>query len=575
MRECVQRFDVSGIELNYMRAPYVFPTNESRRKAPILTELMQRIRDMLDTEGNTRGRSLILGVWTPQSVGECLDLGMDVPTWVRAGIIDYVVPGDFGSNDMNMACDEFSQLTRDSACRLYPAIHPRPSRRHHPRTLLSQPAHRAAVRNFYALGADGFALFNYIYHWDAHNSLYGSGPMDRYPGALSRFAELRDPQELARQSRHYVFLPITDMGAEYPGIRIRNKLFMPFTREPWKPGRGSAYQQRAFRMAEDFSGDQAVVVRFRARGLMPEEKLEISYNGQPVPNESITRTHHPRGMGGGWDDGPAPQTLEKGYTVCEFSPPAPPEHGVEQVLGIELTESEEPTWHPDGSLNQIVVDEVEMVVAAPGDDPQDVFAQTREQLPPPTPVLAGYHPAPLAAWRSKCSIPNQIDADDGSLGETIAVAAMAQRFDLPDTAAVAMVDVLLQPQPAGVPDAATGTIRMSLCGDDGGRPGDALAGTTFAPLEHADELPCSLQGYYAFKLATPLELTPGTYWALLENADAQAPASFAYQPLFAARENCPKGMLMVRPVGADGWQPHPHNLFFGVHERGRTDSNRD
>ncbi len=589
MRECVQRFDVDGLELNYMRSPYVFPTNESARKHPVLTEFMQQIREMVNHEAKRRGRALLLGAWTPQSLRECHDLGMDVPTWIQRHLVDYVVPGDFGSNDMNMPCDEFAQLTRQSSCRLYPAIHPRVSRRHHPRTLLSLSAHRGAVRNFYAQGADGFALFNYIYHWDEHHSLYGSGPRDCYPAALSRFTHLREPGQLENPARHYVFFPITDMGAEYPGITLRDHLFMPLTREPWKPGRGSIFQQRAFRVAEDFSDTARAVVRFRATGLMPRERLEIHFDGHRVADDLIQRTHYPDGKGGGWDDGPAPQTLARGYTIVEFTPPAPAPAPVpgdrassnadddsqyadadcEHVLGIELTASDEPTWNDDGSLNQIVIDEVEVVVAGAGESPQDIFSQIREHVPPPMPVLAGYHPAATAAWREKCKAPAQVDGDDGSLGRTISVAALAQCFELARPANVAMVDVLLQPQPAGAPDAARRAVKMTLCTDGSGHPGEPVdarfENVTCRPLDHADGLPCSLQGYYEFKPGMAIQMAPGRYWLVIENAVADEPGTFAYQPLFAPTDKCAAGPLLTRSGRGHEWHQHPHMLFFGVH----------
>lgn len=569
MKQFVTRFAADGMEFNFMRSPYVFPTNESKRKQPILTDFMRRVRAMIDQHAAARGAPLILGAWTPQSLDECHHLGLDVPAWIAEGLLDYVVPGDFGSADMNMPLDEFARVTRDSSCYLYPAIHPRPSRRHHPRTLLSRPAHRAAARNYYAQGADGVAMFNYIYHWDAHHSLYGSGPKQRYPSALADLRELRDPRAVDRGCRHYVFLPMTDVGSDYLGIRARHELFVGFTREPWKPGRGSQYQQRVFRMAESCGEECNARLRFRARGLRPAEHIEVHFNGAPVPDDRLTRSYHPDGRGGGWDDGLTPTTGPMDYTVCEFVPTAPAAHGVEHVLGIEVTRSGEPTWTEDGALDQMIVDEVEMVVTPGGEDADAIFAMTRERLPAPLKVAAGYHPFPLAAWREKCRTPTQVDGDDGSLGETIEAAALAQRFILAQPCEIGTVDVLLQPQPAGTPDAAGTTVAMTLCHDDAGRPGAVIdpeaARSTFNPMAHADELPCSLQGYYAFRFPRRLALASGSFWIVLEHAtDRRSP--MGYQPLLSPNDRYPEGIVMVRPCGSEQWRPHPHGLFFGVHE---------
>jgi hypothetical protein len=322
---------------------------------------------------------------------------------------------------------------------------------------------------------------------------------------------------------------------------------------------------------------------------MPRERLEIHFDGHRVADDLIQRTHYPDGKGGGWDDGPAPQTLARGYTIVEFTPPAPAPAPVpgdrassnadddsqyadadcEHVLGIELTASDEPTWNDDGSLNQIVIDEVEVVVAGAGESPQDIFSQIREHVPPPMPVLAGYHPAATAAWREKCKAPAQVDGDDGSLGRTISVAALAQCFELARPANVAMVDVLLQPQPAGAPDAARRAVKMTLCTDGSGHPGEPVdarfENVTCRPLDHADGLPCSLQGYYEFKPGMAIQMAPGRYWLVIENAVADEPGTFAYQPLFAPTDKCAAGPLLTRSGRGHEWHQHPHMLFFGVH----------
>ena len=50
VEEIVQRFDVDGVEFDYIRYFYLFPTNESRRKQPILNEFMRQAREILDQE---------------------------------------------------------------------------------------------------------------------------------------------------------------------------------------------------------------------------------------------------------------------------------------------------------------------------------------------------------------------------------------------------------------------------------------------------------------------------------------------------------------------------------------------
>ena len=95
IEEIARRFDVDGIEITFRSDNHFpYPRSISRERQHLMTELMQRIRDMLDDEARRKGRELLLGVRVPETVDECRDCGLDVPTWITAGILDYVSPGN-------------------------------------------------------------------------------------------------------------------------------------------------------------------------------------------------------------------------------------------------------------------------------------------------------------------------------------------------------------------------------------------------------------------------------------------------------------------------------------------------
>ena len=51
MREVVNRFDVDGLEMTF-RDPGYFPVPHGRERAPLMTDLLRRLRGMLDARGN-------------------------------------------------------------------------------------------------------------------------------------------------------------------------------------------------------------------------------------------------------------------------------------------------------------------------------------------------------------------------------------------------------------------------------------------------------------------------------------------------------------------------------------------
>ena len=79
---------------------------------------------MLDDEARNKGRRLLLGVRVPETVDECHDCGLDLPTWIATGILDYASPANSMYSNHNARWEEFSRLTRGTACRLLPGVLP-------------------------------------------------------------------------------------------------------------------------------------------------------------------------------------------------------------------------------------------------------------------------------------------------------------------------------------------------------------------------------------------------------------------------------------------------------------------
>ena len=125
VEEIARRFDVDGIEITFRSDNHFpYPRSVSRERQHLMTELFQRIRDMLDDEGRKKGRKLLLGVRVPETIEECHDCGLDIPTWITTGILDYVSPANTMYANHNAQWEEFSSLTKGTSCLLLPGIMP-------------------------------------------------------------------------------------------------------------------------------------------------------------------------------------------------------------------------------------------------------------------------------------------------------------------------------------------------------------------------------------------------------------------------------------------------------------------
>ena len=280
--ELLDRYEVDGIEFDYMRWCHMFEPGEGSQHANVLTDFVDKTRKLLTKASQRRkcGR-LVLGVRVPQTLRECHYLGFDVATWVRKGLIDYVVPTDFFYTDPNTNIRDFVKLAQGTACKIYPAIHPMICEGNRPD--LNSPAnYRAVARNFYAIGADGIETYNYQYHWAGNHAAGYPGPAYMWPAALGYLRELRDPKLIAQRDRHYRFYQIWERKSPVGVVKDqRIKLHR---------GQSDLQDHRYFYLAEDLNDPSLrATLQFKAVGLTKKEALEIQLNGVKVPSRYIIR----------------------------------------------------------------------------------------------------------------------------------------------------------------------------------------------------------------------------------------------------------------------------------------------
>lgn len=282
--EFLGRYDVDGLELDWMRWCRVFRPEEAQRNAPLLTDLIRKLRDQLDQAAARRGRGrLLLGVRVPQTLDECRALGFDVAAWVRSGAIDFLCPSDFLYADFNAPTEEFTRLVRGTRCRVYPSLHPLIGRGND-HQLESPATYRAAARNFYAFGAHGISIYNYQYHWRED-----LGATDAWPGALHALAELRDPERLGQAERRYLFHPLWAGRSQSGAVKDVRLVLDRSTGEP-----GGALR---FRIAERLrEGAGSAELSFKVTGLSPTDHLALHLNGKALGPGEWSQTQRAGGQ---------------------------------------------------------------------------------------------------------------------------------------------------------------------------------------------------------------------------------------------------------------------------------------
>ncbi len=197
IEEVCRNYDVDGVELDFFRHLCYFRSVANGGKASgeevaAMTELMRRVRAMTEEVGLKRQRPILVAMRVPDSVPYSLEMGFDLETWLKEGLMDILVTTDyFRLNPWEHSVD----LGHRHGVKVYPALtDPRvkgETRFHRS----GVPAYRARAANAWAAGADGLYLFN-LYDIDRQSPLW---------------RELGDPAALAFTDKDYF---LTDLDGK-------------------------------------------------------------------------------------------------------------------------------------------------------------------------------------------------------------------------------------------------------------------------------------------------------------------------------------------------------------------------
>ena len=191
IEEVCLNYDVDGIELDFMRHPQFFKSHVCDGKAEdkdraVMSQFVARLRQMTEKVGMSRGRPLLVAIRTPDSVGFCRDIGLDIEHWMQKDYFDLFIPG--GYIQMRQWADSV-ELGHRYGIPVYPALEE--SRfidleDGFDRNTLE--TYRARTANVWSSGADGVYLFNAIYLFEPDHPAY---------------RELGDPQALKHKDKTY------------------------------------------------------------------------------------------------------------------------------------------------------------------------------------------------------------------------------------------------------------------------------------------------------------------------------------------------------------------------------------
>ena len=168
VREIAARWDVDGVELDWMRFGYHLRPNRERADAKFLTDFMRTVRWRLREISRQKGRTIRLAVRLPRDPALGRAIGYDLDTWVRENLMDVVIGSSFLYADFDLPVAKWIKFLKDrgSNIRFLPAI-----------DAFTAPdagggmtpaCYRGIADRFYKGGATGLYLFNAPYKSDGY-----------------------------------------------------------------------------------------------------------------------------------------------------------------------------------------------------------------------------------------------------------------------------------------------------------------------------------------------------------------------------------------------------------------------
>jgi hypothetical protein len=165
---------IDGFELDFNRVQVFFPKDSATAKQILITEMVQKVREMLNTLSKQKGRPMYLLVRIPPSLKACSWAGLDIITWMKKGLVDLYSPAQLMTLAGDMPIQDILVAAKKYNCLVFPSIYPRTSYRvplvpsdtslgmHESMGRIATLSETiAAAANYRSMGVDGFYLYNY------------------------------------------------------------------------------------------------------------------------------------------------------------------------------------------------------------------------------------------------------------------------------------------------------------------------------------------------------------------------------------------------------------------------------
>lgn len=197
--ECLERYDVDGIELDWQRELRCFRHGREAIGVHIINDFMRSVKNIAKKYEELRGHKISIGVRMPASVETAYNFGFDVLSWLQEDLIDMlVITSRWATTDTDMPVEVWKGILAPYknvtlAAGIESLMHENPT---YPYTKNNFQTVAACAASYYSAGVDKIYLFNYMSYDET--SLFGYKERDIHEKIFKSCADLESSLKAAR-----------------------------------------------------------------------------------------------------------------------------------------------------------------------------------------------------------------------------------------------------------------------------------------------------------------------------------------------------------------------------------------
>jgi len=279
IEETLNNYPVDGFELQLNYSPYYFHPDEIEAGRHIMTAWIQRVYESVKRSSSVRFAQRLLrepprelAIRIPASIEGCLQMGLDVQTWLQEGIVDVVIGQTLSGPELLDAMTDFRPLVevaKGTPCRIHAALHSHVDSDRLGEATIEMI--RAAACNYWSQGVDGLYLAHWFGNWPYQASFY------------EKLRELPHPDVMSPKDKYY-YVP-TETGrypkpVTEPGITMT----LPAALELNQPTTVHFHISDDLPRWDKVGRVHEVLLRIRVMNTTESDRLRFRLNGVELPD---------------------------------------------------------------------------------------------------------------------------------------------------------------------------------------------------------------------------------------------------------------------------------------------------